>query len=94
MTYKIKLTKIGIVDDPYVPIHEQYAKEGEERILMVSGKPHVDHWLSGSYVDRFRGFHTSVIKEIVSETETEIIFKTMNSVYKFEILETIDPTQN
>ena len=91
--YKIKLTKLGIVDEPHIEEAMQYVKEGEERVLITSSKPTVEQALYASYENRFRFFNTSVVKEIVSETDNKIVFKTMNSIYEYEILEELDPAK-
>lgn len=91
---KIRLTKISERDDAEVPNN---IPTDSYRIGYVSSKglkPKIGYayfvdsiiQINDESVHPGHWFITSQITEIVSENDKEIIFKTLNSIYKIEIL--------
>jgi hypothetical protein len=91
-TFKIKLTKLGSVENPYVEPEKQYVKPEEEKILVTRELPKEGLEFFASYHNYPRFFKTSTVKKII-ETKSEgfdpeiMIFETWNSRYKLQVLE-------
>lgn len=78
--YKGKLTKITELDDNTSPNNEPVGEvtEGEFLYLPEEDKPFV---IVRNLTSSLR---TSKIRKIISESAEEIVFKTLNSIYKLE----------
>jgi hypothetical protein len=87
---KIKLTKIKELPDAEYPnnIQEGETREGHmtdlpkfgDRFTMAVYKKNGIKQTIGSW------FSTSPVTEVVSNTKDEIVFKTLNSIYKVELI--------
>jgi hypothetical protein len=86
---KVRLSKILERDDAEVPGN---IKVGEERIGYMIDVPEENHWFLLYDKLGLPRFHTSLVKEILSFSHQEIVFKTLNSVYQLEYLS--DPESN
>lgn len=79
---KVILTKL--TDDKFEGLHPNYIFEGYEELGIMHKGPTVGE----SFVLHTGGFFaTSGVTDIIEESDTEIIFKTLNSTYKLEIEE-------
>lgn len=76
---KVKITKL--TDDKFENNHPNNINEGFIKKGNLITPPVVGY---SCMVD---SFYTSTVQEIVSKTDKEIIFKTLNSTYKLEILD-------
>jgi len=72
-----KITKLS--DDKFEGQHPNFIDEGYVKEGVFIEVPKVG---DNFYLHDFR---TSIVKEIMSQTEKEIIFKTENSTYKLEL---------
>ncbi len=71
-----KLTKIS--DDKFGGMHPRFIFEGYVKEGLYFDLPEVGY---SFYLNDFR---TSTVTEITTQTEKEMIFKTLNSTYKLE----------
>jgi len=87
---KVKLLKILNRTDAMHP--NDNVEIGEEKIGYIIDNPEENHWFLLYDKIGLPIFHTSLVKEIMSFTPNEIVFKTLNSVYQLEYLS--DPELN
>ncbi len=94
---KIKLTKLYTRTDAEFPQKEKYPDNTIIEGLMWSefSKPKVGQVFRVLKSKLYASFQTSIVTEIVEETEDKIIFKTLNSVYELQTIKDIkDEIQN
>ena len=88
--YKVKLTKLSSVDNPFIEPDMQYVQPDEVRDLISQHLPEEGQEFYAAYENKFRLFRTSTVKKIVEVGDDAIIFETWNSKYKLDIVETIN----
>lgn len=88
MTYpkNIVLTKLNTLPEAEYPQPDKYP-DGTERtgLMWEHTIPVVGSNFLVMESKLWSSFHTSLITEILSQTEKEIVFKTLNSTYKLTI---------
>ena len=82
----ITLRKLNTLEDAEYPQREKYP-DGTERtgLMWDFTKPKVGVIFRVMSSKMWSSFHTSEVKEIMSETPEKIVFKTLNSTYELEI---------
>ena len=83
MTYNIKLFKVNTRDDAEVPQEGKYPSNTVLKIgkMLNISKPKVGVGFVILSPQNYPIFHTSKVVEILEETDKNIKFKTLNSVY-------------
>lgn len=85
---KIILQKINTLEDAEYPQKEKYPDGTQRKGLMWEfSKPKVGEAFLVLVSKMSPIFHTSIVQEIINETDKEIKFKTLNSTYLLKIEE-------
>ena len=87
--YKVKLTKLESVDNPYIEPNMQYVQPTEVRNLISQNLPTEGQEFYAIYENRLRFFRTSTVKKILEVSDDKMIFETWNSKYQLDIGEKI-----
>ena len=87
--YKVVLTKLDSVENPFIEPNMQYVQPNEVKQLISQNLPEEGQEFYATYEKGFRFFRTSTVKKILEVSDDKMIFETWNSKYQLDIGEKI-----
>ncbi len=87
--YRVTLTKLDSVENPFIEPDMQYVQPKEIKQLISQNLPEEGQEFYATYKNKIRFFRTSTVKKIIEVSDDKIIFETWNSKYQLDIGEKI-----